>query len=120
MTRVDRIQRLIDRHRRIDESCEAIAESWERNTRLRDREESRLMRVLRETYPGKTVLSGGKAYSLIEDELHVHDVVDLDEIEDVEEFMNPPSGRRCYQTCNPDWNPGDLWDHAVISDGEVS
>lgn len=118
----DRVRKLISRHRRVDGAVVLIAESLGRTERLLDREESLLIRELRNGYSDRTVVLGGKAYTLVDDELYIRDVVDLDAIEDLD-VMPDVDVFRSHHSCNPDWNPGDLladdWD-SVVSDGEAS
>lgn len=115
---VDGVRRAIARHQRVDEAVDAIGQTLTRGENTLHRHETTLIRMLRDPdYSGRTLVSGGRAYTLIDDELYVRDVLDLDIISDPD--WSGGSGRS-HHTCNPEWNPGDLIGMLdAINDGEM-
>lgn len=121
MIRVSDVTRkAIEAYHKIDETKESVSRSFNRVQRSLDRQESRVMRLIRQNYPDQVVIADGKAHVLIDGALYVMDIVDLDNATCMSEIAGLE-----YRTVNPSLNPFDLLgienEHeSVISDGAAS
>lgn len=104
-------------YRKIDEKMDAISEERDRVSQALEHQESRVIRLLRENYPGRAVICGGKAHVMVDGSLYVMDVIDLDSGTDVAEMPD-----LTFRSVNPMFNPFDVedCDLSVVSDGAAS
>lgn len=114
------IRKAIKVYHQLDKAKESVSRSFNRVERALDRQESRVIKLIRRNYPDHAVISNGKAHVLIDGSLYVLDILDLENGDCMRDICDLE-----YRSINPVFDPFDLSDagedvSTVINDGEVS